>query len=106
MKKPSREDINQIVLLDEINDEVKDAFSKGRIISDHYSILKDEISIGYQKEFNKRIDSLKKIPGDVNHLTEVVTDAYSNGKITELHYKLLNERISRATSKDDTQNRT
>ncbi|MGB7635807.1 MAG: hypothetical protein WBL68_18965 [Nitrososphaeraceae archaeon] len=104
LNKPSQGGIHQEIL-DEIHNEVKVAYSKGRITNDHYSNLKNEISIGYEEEFNKRIDWLKELPKeDVNHstidrLTGDITDAYSKGRITELHYELLNERISKITHK-------
>ena len=101
-------DLNQETNMNKIYADISDAYSTGMISKEHYTSLKNEISIAYQELYTKRIDSLKESHNrDVNRevlmdrTKEEITNAYSKGKISELHYDLLNEKISKVTSKDD-----
>jgi hypothetical protein len=97
--------------LNNLNNNLVNEYTAGKINNEQYTNLKDEISVLYHETYKKKIDSLKESPdGDVNRevlmdkIKEDTTDAYSKGKITELHYKLFNEKISKAISKDDNHN--
>jgi YVTN family beta-propeller protein len=81
--------------VNKIRNNIIDAYTNGKLSSEHYTNLKNEISNTYQKIFKKRIESL--IDPNAEALSKIkndIRDAYSDGKITELHYSLLNEKIS------------
>jgi YVTN family beta-propeller protein len=81
--------------IDKIKNEIRDAYSDGKLNNEHYTNLKNEISNTYQKIFKKRIETITS--SDTESLSKIkneIRDAYSDGKITELHYNLLNEQIS------------
>jgi uncharacterized membrane protein len=88
-------DESDIESLNSLSKNISNAYAEGKISNEHYTNLKNEISVLYQEIFKKRIESItvpnteafRKIKNDI-------TDAYANGKITELHYNLLNEKIS------------
>jgi hypothetical protein len=71
------------------------AYNNGRLSSEHYLNLKNEISNAYQKIFNKEIESvIGRNPVAISKIRNEISAAYSDGKIIELHYNLLNEKIS------------
>ena len=82
--------------LNKLKDSISEAYSKGQINTEHYSSLKDELSILYQEIFKKRIDmsSNEQKVKSMNIIKDDISDAYSTGKINELHYNLLKEKIS------------
>jgi hypothetical protein len=86
---PNMETVNKI------RNEIEDAYNTGKLISEHYTDLKNEISTAYQKIFKIRIQSNTE---DVNKIKNDI-DAYSDRKITELDYNLLNSKISRMLDK-------
>jgi hypothetical protein len=94
-------------LLKEKIESISDAYSKGKINSEHYSNLKDEISVLYQEIFKKRIQSLNNISHkedkqkQVEKMKDDLDDAYSKAKLTELHYNLLNKKISEYNNKNN-----
>jgi YVTN family beta-propeller protein len=86
--------------LNDLSRDIGDVYARGKITDQHYTNLKNEISVLYQEIYKKRIDSLNnKITKDDNttrSLTEIkedVEDVYAKGKINELHYNLLNKKI-------------
>ena len=92
--------------LNTLNNEISDAYSEGKINNEQYAKLKKDISVLYHEIFNKKLDSLKKSPGDdvgrevlLDEMKKEITDAYSKDKITELHYNLLNEMIVKMISR-------
>ena len=52
----NKTDIEQ---LDKLKRHVSNAYAKGKVNNEHYTILKDEISVLYQKTLKNRIDALK-----------------------------------------------
>jgi hypothetical protein len=92
--------------LDKLRNKITDAYSKGKLTTEHYNSLNSQMSISYEEIFKQRINSLKKYNPEFNLMVEEIedeiTDAYSKGKIIELHFKLLNEKIANMTksSKD------
>jgi YVTN family beta-propeller protein len=91
-------DVDDINSLDELNRNIGDSYARGKITDQHYTNLKNEISLLYGEVFKKRIDSLngKITNDDVRSLTEikeVIEDAYAKGKISDQHYNLLNKKI-------------
>lgn len=94
-------DEKDIEHLEKLRDRISDAYSKGKINSEHYSNLKDEISILYQEIFKKRIQLLSNVLNkeDMKKIAEKIKDdiddAYSKAKLNELHYDLLKEKISK-----------
>ena len=82
--------------LNKLNQNVSDSYSAGKITSEQYTNLKNEVSAAYQKIFKKRIESITNpSTEDVNKIKNEIEDAYSDRKITELDYNLLNGKISR-----------
>ena len=72
---------------------------RGKLNKEHYSNLKDEVSILYQEILKKKIESLsvllkKENKKQFKKIKEEIEDAHSKGKINELHYNLLNKKIS------------
>ena len=81
--------------LGKINNEITDAYSNGKLSSEHYTNLKNELSNAYQKIFKKRIQShTKQSTEELGNIKNDIRDAYATGKITKVHYDLLNEQIS------------
>jgi len=97
--KDNKLDNRDLLQLNTIKGYISDAYAKGKISTEHYSNLKDEISILFQELFKEKINSLKSILNiedkekQVGKVKDEITDAYSKGKLTELHYNLLKERI-------------
>jgi hypothetical protein len=88
-------DENDIEYLNRLNRNISNAYAEEKLSNEHYTNLKNEVAILYQKIFKKRIESLT-VP-DVEAVGKIkndIKDAYSTGKIAELHYNLLNEKIS------------
>jgi hypothetical protein len=83
-------------IVNKIRNNINDAYNNGKLISEHYTNLKNEVSAAYQKIFKKRIESITD-PNtkSVNNIKNAIEDAYSDRKITELDYNLLNGKISR-----------
>ena len=82
--------------VDNIRNDIIDAYNNGKLSSEHYTNLKNEISNTYQKIFKKRIESVTSTNAKaVSKLKNDIEDAYSDRKITELDYNLLNGKISR-----------
>ena len=86
--------------VDNIRNDIIDAYNNGKLSSEHYTNLKNEISNTYQKIFKKRIESVTSTNAKaVSKLKNDIEDAYSDRKITELDYNLLNGKISRMLDK-------
>ena len=83
--------------LNNIRNDLIDAYSKGKVSNDQYTNLK-EVSVAYEEIFKKRIVNREV---DLQRTQEDISDAYSKGKITKLHYNLLNEKISKLTDSDN-----
>jgi YVTN family beta-propeller protein len=78
-----------------IRNDIIDTYSNGKISNEHYTNLKNEISVVYREIFKKRISSIAIPDAEVvRKIKNDITDAYSAGKISELHYSLLSEQIS------------
>jgi len=92
LKESSEVDGRAEIKLKRINENVMDAHSKDRINNEHYTDIKNEISIAYKKIFNERITSRAV---EIDETKEDIAEAYSDNKITEKHYELLNEKISK-----------
>ena len=96
-------DENDNEAMDILRNGISNAYAKGKINAEHYSNLKDEISILYHEVFNKRIESLDKLSNNeekqksMNQINEHISDAYAKGKVNELHYNLLKGNISEKT---------
>jgi YVTN family beta-propeller protein len=99
-------DENDIEALNKLNNYITHAFVKGKITDQHYSHLKNEISVLYEEIHRKRIDSLNgrydihngKLLDQIKYDIE---DAYAKGKITDQHYKLLNKKIESSETTSD-----
>lgn len=99
------------ILLERIYNDVKDAYSKDKISNEHYTNMKDAISIAFKKIFDRRINSAREQSkstvgraADLDEIREDITEAFSDNKITKMHYDLLNEKISKVTKKSDHDN--
>ena len=102
-------DGNDIEALNRIRTSILDAHAKGKINDKHYEILRNEISILYEKIFRKRIDDSlnnnspandKTTQEQLNKIRNEVKYAYSEGKINDKHYDLLNKDIIDWDSKE------
>ena len=86
--------------LDDLERDITDIYLKGKINEIHYSNLKKEISIMYDKIFRKNIDSLKdssdktNLKEQLNKLKNYIEITQSEQKITEPQFNLLNKKIS------------
>ncbi|MGE5661319.1 MAG: YncE family protein [Ignavibacteriales bacterium] len=81
--------------VNKIRNDIIDTYSNGKISNEHYTNLKNEISVVYREIFKKRISSIAIPDAEaVRKIKNDITDAYSAGKISELHYSLLSEQIS------------
>jgi YVTN family beta-propeller protein len=84
-------DQNLVECLNNIWDDMKDAYTKGKINEKHYENLKNEVSIQYEEFFNRKIvfseDKLDNIKRDIRYV-------YTKGKMSTLHYQMLNDKIS------------
>jgi YVTN family beta-propeller protein len=84
--------------LDDLERDITDAHSKGKINEIHYSRLKNEISVLYEEIFKKRMESLNSNEDgsreDLQEIGKDVNDAHSKGKINEIHYNNLINEIS------------
>ncbi len=83
-----------------IKNNIQHSYDEGKINSEYYTNLKNEISIFYEKIFKKTIDSMNSLEENdrVKLLSEInddISDAYSEEKISELHYSLLKERLTK-----------
>ena len=87
-------------VLDTLKTDIKNAYAEGKISEQHYSNLKDETSILYERAYKYKIDSLNSKAGGENNRIELdeiknaITDAYAEGKIIEQHFNLLKEKIT------------
>ena len=97
LKKSSDRYDRLAIQLEEINRNVTDGYLKDRINNEHYTNLKNEISIAYKKIYTERILSEAV---ELDRIREEITEAYSDNKITKLHYELLNEKISKMSKED------
>ena len=52
-------DQDDIQSLDNLRSDISDAYAKGKINDQHYTNLKDEISILYEEIYQKKIDSIQ-----------------------------------------------
>jgi len=97
-------DEHDIKLLNNIRNDISDSYSNGKLSSEYYSNLKEELSVLYQEILNKRIDVLDEAPSNeireeyFEAIKQDIEDAYSKSKINELHYKVLVARISDITN--------
>ena len=85
--------------LDKTRKQLKDVYTQGKINNEHYTNLKNEISVLYEEIYNKGIDSLNerhdRDSGRVLHQIKYdIEDAFAKDKINELHYNLLTKKIS------------
>jgi YVTN family beta-propeller protein len=86
--------------INKTRNDIIDAYNNGKLGSEYYTDLKNEISNTYQKIFKERIESNTE---DVNNIKNDIEAAYSNRKLTELDYNLLLDKISHmADKKSDT----
>ena len=101
----SKQPENDIKELEKLGDNIKGAYSKGKINEKEYESLKDETSIVYEKIFRQMIDSLRSNPSDkkvaLEQLAQKIEDAYSNERINDKHYHLLSNDILDLKSKFD-----
>ena len=71
-------DIDDIKSLDELNRNIGDVYIRGKITDQHYTNLKNEISLLYEEIYKKRIDSLNGKSTDddniIRSLTEIKDD--------------------------------
>jgi hypothetical protein len=88
--------------LNNIRNDLIDAYNKGKLSNDQYTNLKDDVTIAYEEIFSKRIINRED---DLQWIQEDISDAYSKGKITKLHYDRLNEKISKMAQKKEKTNR-
>ena len=92
-------DEKDIEPIDKLSINIADSYSKGKINNEHYTNLKDEISVLYHQIYDKKIDSLNhsfSFAERINSLQIIkndIADLYSKGKIKELHYHMLKEKL-------------
>ena len=97
-------DQDDIQSLDNLRSDISDAYAKGKINDQHYTNLKDEISILYEEIYQKKIDSIQSSKPDsegntlLDQMSTNISDAYAKGEINEMHYKLLNEKIAKTVT--------
>jgi YVTN family beta-propeller protein len=96
--------------LNELNSDIANDYSKGKISDKQYENMKNEISVLYQELHKKNIDSSNQSPEkfdvkELNNILSEVEDAYAKGKLNELHFTLLKDRIAQYKSirKDSTE---
>ena len=96
--------------LNELNSDIANDYSKGKISDKQYENMKNEISVLYQELHKKNIDSSNKSPEkfdvkELNNILSEIEDAYAKGKLNELHFTLLKDRIAQYKSirKDSTE---
>ena len=98
---------SDIDLLNNLNNEVSDSYTGGKISNEYYTYLKKEISTLYDEIYEYKIRSIvKSHEADVNQvllekIKEDIANAYSKDRISKLHYDLLTEKISKMTSKEN-----
>jgi uncharacterized membrane protein len=90
----NRLDEKDLRTLNSLHKNISDSYAAGKINSDQYTTLKNEISIAYEEIYKKKIKSLISNSDELQEIKSKIKDAYSKGKLTELHYNLLNEEIS------------
>ena len=96
--------------LNELNSDIANDYSKGKISDKQYENMKNEISVLYQELHKKNIDSSNQSPEkldvkELNNILSEIEDAYAKGKLNELHFTLLKDRIAQYKSirKDSTE---
>ena len=96
--------------LNELNSDIANDYSKGKISDKQYENMKNEISVLYQELHKKNIDSSNQSPEkldvkELNNILSEIEDAYAKGKLNELHFTLLKDRITQYKSirKDSTE---
>lgn len=87
-----------LVALNNIRNEMIDAYNKGKLSNDQYTHLKNEVSIAYEEIFKRRIENRND---DLQRVQKDISDAYSKDKITKIHYDLLNEKISKMAQEEE-----
>lgn len=91
-------DKDDVDSLEKLKNKITDAYSEGKLTSEHYNSLNSQVSISYEEIFKQRIASLKKDNREFNlmikEIEDDIIDAYSKGRLLELHYNLLKQRIS------------
>lgn len=85
--------------LNELNSDIANDYSKGKISDKQYENMKNEISVLYQELHKKNIDSSNPSPEkfdvkELNNILSEIEDAYAKGKLNELHFTLLKDRIA------------
>ena len=90
--------------LNQLNAEVSDDYSKGKINKEQYDKLGEEVSVYYRKIFTNEIDSMKNLSENekikqLSGIKSSIEDARAEGKISELHYNLLKERLGKYEKK-------
>jgi len=93
-------DMNDIHGLNNLKDNIKDQYLRGKINKEQYDKLADEISISYGEILTKEIDSLNKLPGNdkVKQLSATIRNiedmhASLKKETSILYQELFNERI-------------
>jgi YVTN family beta-propeller protein len=110
MKGDDKPDENDMKTLNELRNNIADAYSHGKLSEKHYESLRNETSVLYEKTFRERINhslnnnnnpSDKKLKQEqLGQIRKEVKYAYSEGKINDKHYALLNEDISKLEGKE------
>jgi YVTN family beta-propeller protein len=81
--------------INKTRDAIINAYNNGKLSSEYYTNLKNEISNTYLKIFKKRIELVTNPTTEaLREIKRDIKDSYATGKIIELHYNLLNEQIS------------
>jgi hypothetical protein len=90
---------NEIVKLDKLSIDIKDAYAQGEIANEQFKNLSDDVSLGYREIFNKELNSLMDVSEkDIDKLLDEIKnnldDSYAQGKLTKLHYNLLIDKLN------------
>jgi hypothetical protein len=96
LKADAKLDEKDMISLAEINRDILDSYTKGKITDQYYANLKNDISFIYGEFFQKKIEKLETTHNNTSS-TEIenqMKDAYAKGDIVQLHYDLLKGRIS------------
>ena len=92
--KDSKLDEDDIEDLDKLKSDLIYTYANSKISEQHYTSLKNAISILYEEIYKKKIWSLGDDRKLLNESKNEIRDAFAKEKISEQHYKLLNEMIS------------
>jgi YVTN family beta-propeller protein len=91
--------------LEKTENQISDAYSKGKLDELHYSSLKNEISLLYESVYKERIESLPSENGNLQEklkkIEKDIMDAHATDRLSELHYNLLNKRIQELKTDDN-----